>query len=109
MKSATAAHAPHAEHLHGLPFSCQVDTRFVPVDLSLLSPAVALRNKGFVYNKSHLTFSPPYISANAGLSYRLIRQLRSDPLINPVTGMPLFSRRFPICFQNCVNKRDDTL
>src|SRR5438552_8499429 len=107
MKCSAAGHASHAEHLHGLPFASEIDARFVPIDLSFLTPSVGLRNKCFVYDESHLAFSPTHVSPNTGFANRLIRQLRSNPLIDPVTGMPLFSRRFAIRFQNCTNKRYD--
>src|SRR5688500_13109199 len=64
MKCSAAGHASHAEHLNGLPFTSEIDARFVPIDLSLLTPGVGLRNECFVDNKSHLALSPPHISSD---------------------------------------------
>ena len=72
-----AGHRAHGENLHLGPLVAEIDPGFIPVDLSLLSPTVALRHERLAPQQSHLTFALADVVAHRRLSDRGVREFPS--------------------------------
>src|ERR1051326_2233366 len=103
MKGSAAGHAAHTEHVCLLFFTVDFRPRFVPIHLSFLSPAIALRNEHLAALQSQLELSLPYV-----LSHRRLGHLRSRLFLlqagpDSMRCVSLFPWRFAVRFQNAVN------
>ncbi len=104
MERSTTAHAPHAKHLDLLMLAIQLRDRFVPVNLRLLTPGVALRHERLLSDETHRALALSDIPSHGRFSNRMFRKLAPNPFLDPVTRVPLFPRRLPVRLQHLVDK-----
>src|SRR5438477_504076 len=96
--SGAALHAAHGKELDLHKFAGQLCPSLVPVDLSLLAPAVLLRNVDLAAAKAKhfLAFSDPM--ANGGLRDRMLWMLLAQANPDPVGRVTLLARRLLVRF-----------
>ena len=97
-------HRPHREYLHLCALAAEVDPGLIPVDLSFLSHAVALRDECLPQHQPHLELALPHVITNGRFRDAGIRKLRQDPAIDAPGRMPLLARRPPIRLQHRVDE-----
>jgi hypothetical protein len=105
MEGRTTCHRTHLEDLQLDPFTIQIGIRFVPIDLRLDAPVVALRNEQLVFGQTQSLLAPLYILPNRPLRWRASRDLGTDPVINPPRRMALLARSLAVQLQNRVDQR----
>src|SRR5581483_5683513 len=103
MKRSAARHAAHTEYVHLLLFAIDLGPGFVPIHLPFLTPAITLRHEYLAVLQAQLDLSHAHI-----LSHRRLGDIRTRMFLlqarpDPMRGMPLFSRRFPVRLQHTVN------
>jgi hypothetical protein len=86
------------------PLIAEIDPSFIPVDLSFLSPTVALRNERLPPLQTHLPFARPDMVAHRRFGHRGVGKLRKDAPIQPPSRVPLLARRNKVRRQNLVNE-----
>jgi len=79
MKCRAAGHRAHCEHLHFGAFASKIGLGLIPIDLSLLAPAVALRHKRLPRDQAQLKFSVSDVIAHGGLCDRRFREFIQNP------------------------------
>src|SRR5262245_24942998 len=91
VKLAPAITGPHLKHLHRLPSSGKIDRGFVPIYFRFLARVMSARNVALALEPEFafaLTDIPTHVGLPADKAVLL-----HQPLINPMRGVPLFTRR----------------
>ena len=93
VKRRPAGHRAHREDLHLGPLIAEIDPGFIPVDLRLLSPTVALRHERLAPVQPHLAFALAHVVAHRQLSDRGVGEFPQDPAMDAPRGVALLARR----------------
>ena len=107
MERRSAGHRPHREHLHVGPLVAEIDPGFIPVDLRLLSPAIALRNERLPSRQTRLPLALAHVVAHRRLRHRGVGELRQDPTMDAPGGVALLARRLTVRLQHLVDEVHD--
>src|SRR5579884_1469721 len=70
VKRTAAGHTAHTEQLQLLPRAIDIDISFVPVDLRLHTPVVALRHERLAFQKTQLPFPLADVLPHGRFGYR---------------------------------------
>src|SRR3954451_3083267 len=107
MKRCAASHAAHAEYINLRSFPGNIGKGFIPVDLALDAPTVALRNERLPMCETELPFAPQYVLAHRRAPDGVLRKLFPDAVVDPLRCMPLLPRGLHIRFQYQIDERLD--
>lgn len=109
VKRSSACHTTQAEYLDLVLFAAQLRRHLIPIHLPLLTARIRLRHESFAMDQSDLHLLRSNILAHRGFGHFDFRLLRTQPIVDAVRSVPLFTRRRQIVFQNRVNERNRRL
>src|SRR5690348_15862716 len=92
MKGCSTSHTAHGEELKGQALGVQFNRSFVPVNLRLSTPVIALRDADLSTDKSHLCLSRSDISAHGGFADVKLGHLLVEPGEYAAGRMALLAR-----------------
>src|SRR6266571_8417872 len=104
MKRSASRHRAHHEAIHLAQLAHDFRESFVPINLSLAAPVVALRHKRLPFCHPQVLLATADVMTHGRFRHRDLGPFRANPLPDAVRRMPLLARSLLVSSQNLVDE-----